>query len=70
MPAAAKTKQQNSPVEETQDKPKVSRGRRTIYGKKLISTTITLTEGQKEKLQYLGGSAWVRQMIDEAPMLD
>lgn len=44
-------------------------GRRRIKpGEDSIVVTVRLTAGQKAKLAALGGAAWVRARIDEAPI--
>lgn len=46
--------------------PDPAAGRPMLYGEKMASTSIRMTDAQKAKLQRLGGNAWVRRKIDEA----
>ncbi len=43
-------------------------GRKPITeGERTLSTTLRMTERQRDKLSRLGGAGWVRKRIDEAP---
>lgn len=46
--------------------PNRGQGRKPLLGERCHSTSIALTQAQKEKLKRLGGAAWVRRQIDEA----
>lgn len=43
-------------------------GRKPVReGERTLSTTLRMTERQRDKLGRLGGAGWVRDRIDEAP---
>ena len=48
--------------------PNRGQGRKPLAGDgQTVRINITMTAEQRDKLKKLGGSAWVRQRIEEAP---
>lgn len=44
-----------------------NQGRKPVAeGQPTVTVSLRMTEGQREKLQRLGGAKWVRQRIDRA----
>ena len=42
-------------------------GRKSVAeGQSTVTVSLRMTEGQRDKLQRLGGAKWVRQRIDKA----
>ncbi len=41
-------------------------GRKPIYSMPMKAVNIPMTDEQREKMRRLGGSAWIRQQIDDA----
>ena len=42
-------------------------GRKPVAeGKPTVTVSLRMTEGQRDKLQRLGGAKWVRQRVDKA----
>lgn len=37
-------------------------------GEKTVPVAVRMTEGQRDKLQLLGGAPWVRKKIDQAKL--
>ena len=52
--------QRNKPATKSRGRPRIEEGQETF------PVTVRMTGGQKEKLDRLGGSPWMRSKIDKA----
>lgn len=61
-------KKDNAQMTETPEKMPRPRGRPKVLTTGSVNVNLRMTPAQREKLEQLGGAAWIREQIDKAEL--